>query len=255
MNTSFKIISFYLRYLLTPSVCELTKFPSQDPLWPKIHWQLGRRRAESIWLSFLIKLPLFPSFFLLNGIWTNPFFSACCFLSLNRCLIKKKSINWSGSWGRGETAAGSLPGFSNAKITTQNQPETELAQSICRHKCLNCPHGPALHTWTFCTNSIKCSSAFQYFPTCQYKEMCAHKNLCLLSSLFIYSHYFSGSAVFCDLTAQSYNKWQWWAPLCISMCRGFKLDLDWNLTGFPPILNRERPLGGLWIPKIFPRGS
>lgn len=131
-----------------------------------------------------------------------------------------------------------------AKSQHKTNLKQSCAHSICRHKHLNCPHGPALHTWTFCTNSIKCSSAFQYFPTCQYKEMCAHKNLCLLSSLFIYSHYFSGSAVFCDLTAQCYNKWQWGATLCISRFSGFKVGFRLESYRFPSHYEQGKsPLG------------
>lgn len=66
MNMSFKITSFYLQFLLTPSVCELTKVPFPRPTLT--YSNLGRRKAKSIWLFFLIKLHLFPSFFLLNGI-------------------------------------------------------------------------------------------------------------------------------------------------------------------------------------------
>lgn len=145
--------------------------------------------------------------------------------------------------------------FLMPKPQHRNNLKQSCAHSICRHKHLNYPHGPALHTCTFCTNSIKCSTAFQYFPTCQYKEMCAHKNLCLLSSLFIYSHYFSGSAVFCDLAAHCYNKWQWWATLCISMLWAFKTGFRLESYRFPLVVKRERSLWGLFISEIFPRGS
>lgn len=74
--------------------------------------------------------------------------------------------------------------------------------------------------------------------------MCTHKNLCLLSSLFIYSHYFSGTAVFCDLAAQCYNKWQWWATLCVSMFWGFKVGFRLESYRFPPSPEqRKEPFG------------
>lgn len=137
---------------------------------------LGRRKAESIWLLFLNKLPLFLSFFLLQGIQTNPFSSPCCFLSLNRCFIKK-IIQTGVVLGAGVRQQQVLYlAFLMPKTQHKNNLKQSCAHSICRHKHWNCPHSPATHTWTFCTNSIKCSSAFQYFPTCHYKEMCAHKN-------------------------------------------------------------------------------
>lgn len=48
------------------------------------------------------------------------------------------------SWGRGETAAGSLPGFSNAKITTKKQPETELCPLHLQAQTLKLPPRPSL---------------------------------------------------------------------------------------------------------------
>lgn len=100
-----------------------------------------------------------------------------------------------GSWGRGGTAASCLLGISNAKNNHKTNLKSRRAHFICKHNRSDCTHGPATRTRTFFTNSIKRSSASQYFPACQYNEM--HGNLRPSVSLFIQCPHRSGRAGFC----------------------------------------------------------
>lgn len=96
--------------------------------------------------------------------------------------------------------------FLMPKTQYKNYLKQSCAHSICRHKHLNCPTAQLYVPGHFAQTQLNAPALFNIFPLVNIRRCVHTKNLCLLSSLFIYSHYFSGSAVFCDLTAQCYNK-------------------------------------------------